>query len=89
MATILKKIRITEKTSNLAAGGKYVFDVDKNATKNEIMKAVRAEYKVDPVKVSTIMNRPIRRTFRGKPSFKQGGKKAVVTLKEGQKIDLA
>lgn len=89
MATILKKIRVTEKTSNLASAGKYVFDVDAKATKNEIKKAVKAEYKVDAVKVSTINLRPVRKTYRGKPSFKQAGKKAIVTLKDGQKIDLA
>jgi large subunit ribosomal protein L23 len=84
---LIKRRLVTEKTSLLAEQGKYVFLVQTSATKNEIKKAVKDIYKVDAVAVTTINQRPRRTRYRGKESFKQQDKKAIVTLKEGQKID--
>jgi large subunit ribosomal protein L23 len=68
--------------------GKYVFIVKRSATKKEIQKALREIYRVDAVKVN-VVNLPAKpRRFRGKKSTKAGVKKAIVTLKEGQKIDI-
>ncbi len=86
---LVKKPIITEKATDLSAMGKYVFRVKDSATKNEVKKAVKAIYHVDAVAVN-IVNLPSKpRTFRGKKHAKPGYKKAVVTLKKDQKIDLA
>lgn len=80
---------ITEKSVSLNEAGKYVFIVKPSATKNEVKKAVKELYRVDAVTVN-IVNTPERvKKFRGRASLKSGKKKAIVTLKAGQKIDLA
>lgn len=84
---LIKRRIITEKATLLAEQGKYVFLVQRNATKNEIKKAVKEIYKVDATTVATIRQQPRRTRYRGKESLKQQDKKAIVTLKEGQKID--
>lgn len=84
---LIKHRVITEKATLLAEQGKYVFLVQRNATKNEIKKAIKDLYKVDAVSVTTIRQQPRRTRYRGKESFKQQDKKAIITLKEGQKID--
>ena len=68
---------------------KYVFIVAKNATKPEVKKAIKDIYKVDVAEVN-IVNRPAKRKrFAGRIQGAQEGlRKAIVTLKEGQKIDL-
>ena len=84
---LIKRRLITEKASLLAEMRKYVFLVKPSATKNEIKKAVKELYKVDAVAVMTLRQKPRRTRYRGKVTFKQQDKKAIVTLKEGQKID--
>lgn len=86
---LIQKPITSEKATDLKELGQYVFLVKSSATKNEIKKAVKAMYKVDVQSVH-IINSPAKvKRFRGL-AVKQGGrKKAVVTLKEGQKIDLA
>ncbi len=85
---IIKPI-ITEKATDLSGLGKYVFRVKDSATKNEVKKAVKGIYHVDAVAVN-IVNLPAKpRSYRGKKHAKPGYKKAVVTLKKDQKIDLA
>lgn len=87
---MLKSALISEKTMKLAGVGSYTFWVDENVTKSEIARLVARKFGVDVVKVATV-NLPDKirnlRTRRG--SFKVAGKrKAVVTVKTGQKIDL-
>jgi large subunit ribosomal protein L23 len=86
---IIKKPWVTEKATRLAEKGQYVFLVAATATKPEIKKAVKELYKVDAVAVN-VVNRPAKRKrFRGVMRKTGGGeRKAIVTLKEGQKIDL-
>ncbi|MEK9172980.1 MAG: 50S ribosomal protein L23 [Patescibacteria group bacterium] len=85
---LIKRPLVTEKSTNLNEIGKYVFAVDPRATKNEVKKLIKEIYKVDPIRVN-IINLPSKtkrfRNIRGKES---GITKAIVTLKEGQKIDL-
>ena len=84
----IKKPLITEKNSLLAEQGVYVFEVDKKATKPEIKSAIEKYFrvKVDTVKTSTCRNRA-RRTRMGVGRV-QYWKKAMVKLKEGEKISL-
>lgn len=74
----------------LRSNDQYVFMVHSGATKPEVKKAVKAIYKVDVVSVNMI-NRPAKqkRSGNGKKGFQEGYRKAIVTLKKGQKIDPA
>lgn len=77
---------ITEKSMDLMADGKYTFIVAPRATKTEIRQAVEQMFDVDVVKVNTLKVRgKVRRVgrFAGR---RPDMKKAVVTLKEGQRI---
>lgn len=83
----IKNPRITEKATNMLEQSVYTFDVANSANKTQVKKAVFALYKVKPVKVN-ILAVPDRKTLmRGKKSMKDGGKKAVVYLKKGDKIE--
>lgn len=83
----IKNPRITEKATGSLEQNVYTFDVAPSTNKVEVKKAVFALYKVKPVKVN-ILAIPDRKTFlRGKSSMKMGGKKAVVFLKKGDKIE--
>lgn len=86
MDTIIRP-RITEKSGLLSQAGVYTFEVNKGTTKPEIAKAVIKLYKVTPVKIA-IVNLPTRNVFvRGKKGTVSGVKKAIVTVKKGEKID--
>ncbi|MEA3399242.1 MAG: 50S ribosomal protein L23 [Patescibacteria group bacterium] len=79
--------RITEKASLEADKGIYTFNVKPEATKNEVKKAINFIYGVDPVKVNITKITGRNILYRGKSGKKRGGKKAVVFLKEGDKIE--
>ena len=86
---IIKKILITGKASSLRDGlGKITFQVHKNANKITIKKAVESIWnvKVDTVNVMNCKGK--NKLFARKPFRSQDMKKAIVTLKKGQKIDL-
>lgn len=86
---LIKNPRITEKSAIDAERGVYTFNVATIANKNEIKKAIKLVYGVAPVRVAItqIANKTVTR--RGITSIKQGGKKAVVHLKKGDKITFA
>ncbi len=85
---ILRSPRITEKSTDLAGRGGYVFVVASEATKPSIKEAFVAKYKAIPVKIN-IVNLPAKTTFkRGIRGSKTGVKKAIVYLKAGDKIEM-
>ncbi|MFA6524502.1 MAG: 50S ribosomal protein L23 [Candidatus Paceibacterota bacterium] len=85
---IIKKPRITEKASFSAEQNVYTFDVSQSANKTEIKKAIFELYKVKPTKVNILMV-PSKQIFsKGKKGVKSGGKKALVYLKKGDKIEI-
>jgi len=86
---LVKGARITEKSAIGAERGVYTFNVDLNANKNEIKKAINFIYGVTPEKISMTQIAAKTVTRRGVVSKKQGGKKAVVHLKKGDKITFA
>lgn len=91
MATpfLIKKPWVTEKSGTMNAGGKYVFIVQDHATKPEIKKAIKEVYKVEVVAVNVVNRPPKQKRFgRGLKGAQEGYRKAIVTLKEGQKIDV-
>ncbi len=85
----VKRPHITEKATDLNTIGKYVFMVEPSATKNEIKKALKKIYSVDVLKIQTVTRHPKTKRFRNRAGSKPGYKKAIVTLKEGQKIEIA
>ncbi|MFA5645083.1 MAG: 50S ribosomal protein L23 [Candidatus Ratteibacteria bacterium] len=84
---IVKYPLVTEKGSMLEQYGKYIFAVDPKANKYQIREAIEAIYNVKVEKVAILAPRAKKRRYRtGKEGYKSGMKKAVVTLKEGEKI---
>ena len=71
---------VTEKATSLSEFNKIVFKVNKGANKDSIKKSIEKIFKVNVVKINTIV--------RGRKTTKPGYKKAIVTLKKGQSIDL-
>lgn len=86
-ANAIIKPHVTEKSGMISQNGAYTFQVARSANKQTISKAVTALYKVHPVKVSIVNIQPKRVFVRGKAGTVSGMKKAVVTLKKGDKID--
>ncbi|HEY5071484.1 MAG TPA: 50S ribosomal protein L23 [Caulobacteraceae bacterium] len=85
--TILAPL-ITEKATLLSEHNKVVFKVAKDATKIEIAAAVEELFKVKVVKVNTLVQKGKTKRFRGRPGRRSDIKKAIVTLQEGQSIDI-
>ena len=85
---ILKSPHITEKAASLAEKNQYVFKIFKKANKNEIKKSIEGLYGVDVlgVKIINVFKKP-RRMGR-QAGYKPGYKKAIVKIKEGQKIEI-
>jgi large subunit ribosomal protein L23 len=85
---ILRKPLVTEKNATLQMSGKYAFEVDKRANKMQIKEAVETAFKVTVLGVN-LMNMPGKSKRMGKGiTITPNWKKAIVTLKSGDKIDL-
>jgi large subunit ribosomal protein L23 len=86
---IIIRPRITEKSGIMSENSNiYTFEVRKNANKPMIAQAIKALYKVTPMKVR-IVNLPAKRVLvRGKRGTSNAVKKAMVYLKKGEKINL-
>ena len=85
--TILAPL-ITEKSTLLSEQNKVVFKVADNATKDEIAAAVESLFKVNVVKVNTLIQKGKTKRFRGIKGRRNDIKNAIVTLAEGQSIDV-
>lgn len=87
---VIKRPVITEK-SNIRAGelNQYTFEVDSRANKIQIREAVETIFNVKVIKVHTMIQ-PLKRSLRGRKSYQRTPewKKAIVYVKEGDKIDL-
>ena len=79
---------VTEKATNLSEMNKVVFKVNSSANKRSVKKSIEKIFKVNVVKVNIINKQRRIKTVRGKKVKVQGYKKAIVTLKKGQNIDL-
>ena len=80
---------VTEKSTSLSEFNKVVFKVHKGANKNSIKKNIEKIFKVNVIKINTINLKGKSKIVRNKKAYKSGYKKAIVTLKKGQSIDLA
>jgi large subunit ribosomal protein L23 len=79
---------VTEKTTNLSEQNKIVFKVPRAANKINLKKNIEKIFKVNVIKIN-IVNKQNRSVIkRGKKVNVQGHKKAIITLKKGQSIDL-
>ena len=85
---IVKGLLRTEKGADMMELGKYLFWVDKKSNKVEIRSAVENIYKVKVAAVNTINVKGKPKRVRYTMGMTSGWKKAVVTLKEGNKIDV-
>ena len=85
---IIKAPVITEKSQAAQAEGKYTFKVDPKATKLEIKAAVEKIFNVKVTDVSTMNVKPKKRRDGRYTGLTNRTKKAIVTLAEGQTIDL-
>ena len=85
---LIKNPLLTEKATEMTAWNKYSFAVEKEANISEIKKAIKLIYKVDVEKVNIINVKPKKRRLGRTLGTKPGYKKAIVTVKKGQKIDI-
>jgi large subunit ribosomal protein L23 len=79
---------ITEKATNVTEHGQVIFRVPLTATKREVKAAVEGLFNVSVTAVNTIRVMGKLKRVRGRPGRRSDYKKAVVTLREGQRIDI-
>ena len=85
---VLLSPHITEKATLLSEQNKVVFKIAMTATKDEVASAVEAIYNVKVTKVNTIVTKGKTKRFKGIMGRRSDIKKAIVTLAEGQSIDV-
>ena len=79
---------ITEKATNLSEHNKIIFRVHDKANKNNLKKSIEKIFKVNVTKINIINKRSRTKLARGRKVKVAGFKKAIVTIKKGQNIDL-
>ena len=79
---------LTEKTTNLSDQNKVVFKVPKSANKKNLKTNIEKIFKVNVTKINIINKQNRQKLTRGKKVKVSGFKKAIITLKKGQSIDL-
>ena len=79
---------VTEKATILSEQNKTVFKVHEKANKKNIKKNIEKLFKVNVIKVNIINTKRKLKIKQGRKSYKTGYKKAIITLKKGQSIDL-
>ncbi|MDD3170760.1 MAG: 50S ribosomal protein L23 [Bacilli bacterium] len=85
---IIVRPLITEKSTKLVEARKYTFEVMQGANKVEIKKAIEEIFKVNVVKVNVINVRKKERRVGKYEGFRPAVRKAIVTLAEGQTLDV-
>lgn len=87
VADAIIRPRVTEKSGLLSQSNVYTFEVTKSANKASVAKAITALYKVVPQRIA-IINLPAKNVFvKGRKGVVSGIKKAMITVKKGEKID--
>ena len=79
---------VTEKSTNLSEQNKIIFKVPTKANKKNLKKSIEKIFKVNVIKVNIVNKKNRIKTTRGKKIKIKGYKKAIITLKKGQNIDL-
>ena len=80
---------LTEKSTILSEKNKVVFKVHKDTNKHSIKKNIEKIFKVNVIKVNIINKKSRTKIVKGKKVLTKGYKKAIITLKKGQNIDLS
>ena len=80
---------VTEKSTNMSEFNKVTFKVPLSSNKKNIKKSIEKLFKVNVTKVNIVNKKSRIKVSRGKKIKKKGYKKAIVTLKKGQNIDLS
>ena len=88
LTEMIRRPLITEKAMKCAEHNQVVFQVSLDATKPEIKKAVESVFGVKVNSVNTLRQSGKQKLFRGRKGVRTETKKAIVTLAEGQSIDL-
>ncbi len=81
--------RITEKAAYSSEKNAYVFNVAMHANKIQIARAIKTLYKVNPIKVTVSIGKPVATFIRGTRGMSKAYKKATIFLPKDQKIELA
>ena len=79
---------VTEKSTNMSEQNKIVFKVPSGANKTNLKKNIEKIFKVNVIKVNIINKQNRTKISKGKKIKVSGFKKAIITLKKGQSIDL-
>ena len=79
---------VTEKSTNLSEHNKIIFKVNTNSNKKTLKSNIEKIFKVNVTKINIINKKSRIKTTRGKKVKVKGYKKAIITLKKGQNIDL-
>ena len=79
---------VTEKSTNLSEQNKIIFKVPTKANKINLKKNIEKIFKVKVTKINIINKQSKKKIVRGKKIKVPGFKKAIITLKKGQNIDL-
>ena len=79
---------VTEKSTSLSDQNKIVFKVPIKTNKTNLKKNIEKIFKVNVTKINIINKQPRKKIVRGKKVKVMGHKKAIITLKKGQSIDL-
>lgn len=87
--SVIKRPHASEKAYGLHAKNQYVFIVENSANKTLVKEEVQKRYGVKVVDVDMLVNKGKVKTFRGRRGKAAVSKKAYVTLKEGDKIEIA
>jgi large subunit ribosomal protein L23 len=85
---VIRSPVITEKATALTEHGKVVFKVSPDATKPQIKEAVERLFDVKVRSVNTLVTKGKKKVFKGVRGQRSDVKKAIVTLEEGQTIDV-
>jgi large subunit ribosomal protein L23 len=85
---VLKKPVVTEKSTLMQQDNKYVFKIDKRATKITVKEAISKMFKVVPSEVNIINVAKKKKGVKFRNGVTPSWKKAIVTLKDGDKLDL-
>tara|TARA_B100001027_G_C16150015_1_gene277662 strand:- start:75 stop:371 length:297 start_codon:yes stop_codon:yes gene_type:complete len=80
---------VTEKSTNMSEFNKVTFKVPLSSNKKSLKKSIEKLFKVNVTKVNIVNKKTRIKVSRGKKVKKKGYKKAIVTLKKGQNIDLS
>ena len=79
---------VTEKSTSLSDQNKIIFKVPNKANKTNLKKNIEKIFKVNVIKINIINKQPRKKIVKGKKVKVMGYKKAIITLKKGQNIDL-